>query len=101
MTTLFVYGTLTNPTKVRIVLGHSLEAKPATLYGYEKHGLDILISPSGQVEGFILEVSDEDMKKLDRYEGVAQDVYMLIPVEVECEDKHIPAVAYTLIDKMY
>lgn len=101
MTTLFVYGTLTNPNKVRIVLGHSLEAKPATLHGYQKYGLDILHSPQNSVEGFILEVSDEDMKKFDRYEGVAQDVYTLIPVEVECEDKFIPAVAYTLIDKMY
>lgn len=64
----FVYGTLKNPL-VRLYACACLTSEtPAILSGYRKEGLNIVLDSSSTVEGEILEVSQVELKRFDRYE---------------------------------
>lgn len=64
----FVYGTLRSPWVRRLVMGRGGEAEPARLLGYSKEALDIVPDPEGSTEGYIITVSAEELRRLDRYE---------------------------------
>lgn len=65
---LFVYGTLRYAPVRWIVTGRAGDPEPYTLEGYRKTGLDIKPAPGEKVEGMILTVSTEELRRLDRYE---------------------------------
>lgn len=64
----FVYGTLRYAPVRWIVMGRAGAPEPHTLQGYTKTALDIRPDPEGEVEGFLLKVTDEELRRLDRYE---------------------------------
>lgn len=64
----FVYGTLRSPTVRRVVVGRRVDAQPAVLDGYRREHLNIESADSSYVEGVLLEVSSEELRRLDRYE---------------------------------
>lgn len=70
MHTVFVYGTLRNRLVRRVVIGHSVEVRPATLPGYRKEGLDIVPEPGSHTMGLVFEVGSVALRRLDRYERV-------------------------------
>ncbi len=80
MEKLFTYGTLQNPDTQKQLLGRALGAgQPDTLLGYRLakltgiHYVYSILQPQGgsRVEGLLFEVSSEELKKLDDYEGNA------------------------------
>ncbi len=64
----FVYGTLRYAIVRWVVMGRAGETRPATLEGFQRDSLDIVESPQGSVEGEVIEVSAEELVRLDRYE---------------------------------
>jgi len=64
----FVYGTLRFGIVRWLVYGRWGDPQPAELSGYQREGLDIEPQPGAEVEGLVLTVSSEELKKLDRYE---------------------------------
>ena len=64
----FVYGTLRYPSIRRLVLGRAGDPAHAVLAGYRRVNLDLEPVPGEQVEGVVLEVSAEELARLDRYE---------------------------------
>lgn len=64
----FVYGTLRFAPVRWIVTGRVGEATPYTLAGYRKTGLDLERDPDSEVDGLILRVSSDELRRLDRYE---------------------------------
>jgi gamma-glutamylcyclotransferase (GGCT)/AIG2-like uncharacterized protein YtfP len=68
--TVFVYGTLRNRLVRRVVIGRSVEVRPATLPGYRKEGLDVVPEPGSHTTGLVFEVGGVALRRLDRYERV-------------------------------
>lgn len=66
----FVYGTLSRPWIRWIVMGRSGEQAPARLPGHSRHGLNILPTEGDSVDGYVVEVSAEELRRLDRYENL-------------------------------
>lgn len=64
----FVYGTLRSGFVRWVVLGRSVEARPAVLEGFRREGLDLTEAPGERVAGELIEVSAEELARLDRYE---------------------------------
>jgi len=64
----FVYGTLRFAPVRWIVKGRAGDPPPHTLEGYRKTGLDIRPDPDSEVEGLLLQVSNDELRRLDRYE---------------------------------
>lgn len=64
----FVYGTLKQPLVRRFITGARVPATPAQLPAFKRHGLTIKPKPDAMVEGLLLEVSAQQMRRLDRYE---------------------------------
>lgn len=83
---IFVYGTLLVPEVKREVLGFSPSGKSAVLVGYRKEGLDIIESSNDEVVGEIIEVTEEDLLKLDEYEEVEKGFYRRIKVKIGSEE---------------
>lgn len=73
---LFVYGTLKIPTVQQVVFGRSIMGMPDTLPGYRKnevilglHRYPIAVpDPDGHVDGFLLELTPEELARGDAYE---------------------------------
>ncbi|RUR32570.1 gamma-glutamylcyclotransferase family protein [Vreelandella nanhaiensis] len=64
----FVYGTLRYTAIRWVVMGGSGNPQAAALDGYQRNGLDLSPQPGSRVEGLKLEVSTEQLERLDRYE---------------------------------
>lgn len=64
----FVYGTLRFAPVRWIVKGRAGDPEPHVLKGYRKTGLDVQSDPDSEVEGLLLKVSNEELRRLDRYE---------------------------------
>lgn len=61
---------------------------------------DIVLSPGSTVEGVLYQLSEDDLKKLDHFEGVAQGVYRRKDVAVEDQDGFRQrAICYEVIEK--
>jgi gamma-glutamylcyclotransferase (GGCT)/AIG2-like uncharacterized protein YtfP len=77
----FVYGTLTDAERARSLLDDFDFLGSATLEGLHRvAGAYPTLAPGGRVEGRIL-VTD-DLASLDRYEGVADGLYVRVAVPV-------------------
>jgi gamma-glutamylcyclotransferase (GGCT)/AIG2-like uncharacterized protein YtfP len=64
----FVYGTLRSPTVRRVVIGRRGDAQPAVLDGFRRRHLNIEPAVGEYVEGAVLEISSDELRRLDRYE---------------------------------
>lgn len=78
MQNLFVYGTLKDPKVQKEVIGREVEAKEDILKGYSKGEIiiegkiyPILVKGTGEISGLVLQVTNEELKKLDEYETAA------------------------------
>lgn len=64
----FVYGTLRSGFVRWVVMGRSVESRPVVLEGFRREGLDLTEAPGERVVGELIEVSAEELARLDRYE---------------------------------
>lgn len=64
----FVYGTLTHAPVRWLVYGRAGSPEAAILPGFRKRELDLVAQQGHQVEGLVLNVSEEELAALDRYE---------------------------------
>lgn len=64
----FVYGTLRFDIVRWAVMGRAGQTRPAVLEGFRREGLDVDRAPGAEVEGEVVEVSAEQLARLDRYE---------------------------------
>lgn len=65
---IFVYGTLRLGPVRWIVMGRAGDSEPAVLEGFRREGLDLTEAPGEHVEGEVIEVSAQELARLDRYE---------------------------------
>ena len=100
MTTVFLYGTLRDPDVQEIVIGKSFPERKALLKGFkavfvlgevfpkylEDERFDLL--------GTLVDVDDEQLKKIDIFEGVAGGDFVKEEVTVECDDQQVKALTY-------
>lgn len=87
---LFVYGTLLDERFVGHLLEHPVASEPAELRGFRIAELPafqwpVLVAVDGAVASGSLyrDLSLEDLRRLDLYEGVAEGLYIRLEVEVE------------------
>lgn len=66
----FVYGTLKSAALRWLVMGRAGQPAQYTLQGFERQGLDIAEDPDASVDGLLLQVSAEELRRLDRYERI-------------------------------
>lgn len=77
MTKLFVYGTLLDPHIQKKVFSRQIEGSYDNLIGYRKihrqfsDGIypDLIEDCNSVVKGMVFQITDEDLKKCDLYEG--------------------------------
>ncbi|UIP00511.1 gamma-glutamylcyclotransferase [Halobaculum sp. CBA1158] len=100
----FVYGTLTEPARVRDLLDSFAFVGAATLSGLRvvEGRYPTLAPPTGDgsvaddpaVGGRLLRVDEDGLAALDEYEGVADDLYVRVPVPLfDAEGERDGAVA--------
>lgn len=85
---IFAYGTLSDSKVQMRIWGRLTSGKADILNGYEKSEIDtsdgkfplIIPSKTKSVPGIIIEVSDEELQKIDEYEG---EEYKRIEVETQ------------------
>lgn len=77
MEALFVYGTLQSAKIQQVLLGRTLDMQPATLPDYHKNtdGMYPVAHPQdgSHIDGQVLQVSTDELAKLDHYEGAAYE----------------------------
>lgn len=98
----FAYGSNLNKEQMKRRCPDSKPLTRATLKGYRlvfNRYLDIIESPDSEVVGALYEISEEDLRNLDRYEGFPK-YYDRIDVDVEDErgNRYI-AFAYEMVRK--
>ncbi len=64
----FVYGTLRRPTVRFLVIGRAVDTREAALPGFRKERLNIVADPQALIEGELMEVEIDELRRLDRYE---------------------------------
>lgn len=65
---LFVYGTLRHAPVRWLVYGRAGDPEPVRVAGYRREGLDLVADADASVEGLLLKVNAEELRRLDRYE---------------------------------
>lgn len=98
---LFVYGTLLDETFLGHLLEKPVSSVPAHLLDFELLWLQgfpyptVFAAPGEQVEGRLYRnLTWEDYRRLDAYEGVGEGLYQRIAVEVQVEEGAAPESAY-------
>lgn len=79
MEVLFVYGTLKESKVQKEIMGRAVRGTPDTLEGYSKSQITIegesfpiaVKNPKGNIEGLVLELAGEELKKIDEWETAA------------------------------
>jgi gamma-glutamylaminecyclotransferase len=81
----FVYGTLTDPTRAREVLDATPEfVADAVVVGCHRVDGDYpTLVPGGTCEGRLLRVQKPDLHRLDAYEGIDRGLYTRVSVPFE------------------
>ena len=98
-TTLFVYGTLQHAPLLEHLLGRAPVLRPATLHGWRASRLRGRVYPglvpadSGSASGHLIEVTDDELEVLDRFEGPQ---YRRIAVRVEIDGDEVEVAAWRL-----
>jgi len=91
----FVYGTLTDPEVAGRVLDSFVYRGRATLVGcHRADGSYPTLVPGGEVTGRLLET--DEVATLDRYEGVADGLYVRVSIPFESPDTS-PATVETYV----
>lgn len=81
----FVYGTLLSSTVRKNVCGSDIDIEGnKILHGYIKKGLNIIEDKNSSVCGGIIEVNDDQLVRLNQYEGLGH-LYHMIDVTVDGE----------------
>ena len=78
---LFVYGTLQIPTVQQVVFGRSILGMPDTLPGFRKSAINLeghiypiaVRDGDSHIDGFLLELTPEELARGDDYETSAYD----------------------------
>jgi cation transport regulator ChaC len=106
----FAYGSNLKRERLKKRIGKWRKERKAILRDYElvfgkgwgghfTGKANIQKKPKGRVEGVIYLVTEQQLKKLDRREGVPW-VYERITVKVESEGERIPAETYRMVEMM-
>ena len=100
----FAYGSNLDIDRFRKRIGTWQENKRATLKDYRlsfdsRGKADILERRGERVWGAVYEVSEAQLGILDDFEGVHSGVYKRVRVNVECDGKTEPAIAYVKVEK--
>lgn len=103
MTRYFAYGSNLSRFQMAARCPGAIAGGPATLQGWRwlimKRGYaTIAPEPGAKVYGCLWDLSEEDERILDRYEGVAQGVYRKQKITVETPKGPQPAMAYVATD---
>lgn len=88
----FAYGTLLLPGVQEMVIGRQIEGKPDRLAGHRKSSVrdgetsypNIVSADGEHVDGYILEVSQDELARMDMYEG---GIYTRLKVTLESGTK--------------
>jgi len=101
----FAYGSNLDMDRFRKRIGVWQETKRATLKDYRlsfdsRGKADILEQKGERVWGAVYEVTEDQLKILDGFEGVHNGIYKRIHVNVECRGKTEPAIAYVKVKKI-
>lgn len=75
MHNIFVYGTLLNRDTLESIVGSSKTTYGDVLLNYRKVGLNVIEEEGSEVQGATFEVNDDELARLDAYEGVAHGLY--------------------------
>ena len=102
MNRIFVYGTLKSEKVQRELFGKVLKKAPARLENYAlfeaEDGWYFVREEKGKsVEGFIIEMDDDDLKICDAFEYYPE-MYQKRPVEVVTGEKKVEAYIYVRVD---
>lgn len=78
MQNLFVYGTIKDPEVQKRVIGRVAESQNDSLEGYSKSSIvlkgitySILVKGTEEIEGVVLQVTEDELKKFDVFETTA------------------------------
>ncbi|KXA95591.1 hypothetical protein AKJ36_00160 [candidate division MSBL1 archaeon SCGC-AAA259I07] len=89
----FAYGSLMNPKFVEELLGKSVKLVPAKLEGYKKVQTPgrkypaAVKHPTSSIKGeLLLNLSSEDVKKIDKWEETPENLYVRIKAPVMTKD---------------
>jgi gamma-glutamylcyclotransferase (GGCT)/AIG2-like uncharacterized protein YtfP len=97
---LFVYGTLQHPPLLDHLLGRLPELGPALVTGWRAARLQGRVYPGlvpgGSARGHVLEVDDDELAVLDRFEGPQ---YEQVGVVASVAGEEVPALAWRLRDE--
>jgi len=100
---MFVFGTLRGESCRASHDVYPDEVLDAKLHGFRKEGLNIIENPEQVVEGNYFLVTESELQRLDRYEGVDHGFYhrFLVNVEVNGEQKraYVYQICGTELDK--
>ena len=105
-THIFVYGLLTFPEVVTAITGRTIPAKHAVLPGFRRYGLTksplatpvpVLLPEEGfrQTGQLLLDVSAEEVEKLDFFEDLDSGHYEKTAVRVEVGGEWLSAFCYS------
>jgi len=104
----FAYGSNMSARRIRHRLGWSPSRIAVTLQDYllafNKQSADggkanIKVSSGDEVEGILYFVKEDDLLTMDTYEGVAEQQYKRLDIEViDLSGRAIPAVAYVALN---
>jgi gamma-glutamylcyclotransferase (GGCT)/AIG2-like uncharacterized protein YtfP len=104
MTNLFVYGTLIDDAAIRSVLGRVPRSRVAVLRGFRRvaheKGPWVVAEPdpAAQIQGKVLEgLSEGEVDRFDKFEGVDLGLYRRIPVHVEVGAVRVEAWTYVRV----
>lgn len=101
----FVYGSLLDVDFLARLLEHDVEAEPARLHGFrvatlERFDWPVLVpgETGGSVTGKLYRgLHREDLRRLDLYEGTAEDLYQRVGVNVVPDSTGVPETAWTYV----
>lgn len=94
---LFVYGTLMDASTLRALGVRPDSTQYATLMGFRKEGLNIIEDENSFTNGHLLLISEQELKRLDRYESIDSDAgYYRFLVNVAIEGGWMRAYVYKI-----
>ena len=94
---MFVFGTLRNESCRESHDVYPPKVQEATLEGFRKQNLNILEEEESTVPGNYFLVTESELKRLDKYEGIDVGFYHRFLVNVDVEGEQKRAYAYQII----
>ena len=94
---MYVFGTLRNQSTREMLDVYPTEIQEATLEGFRKEGLNIIEDENSSVPGDYFMVTQDELERLDRYEGLDRNFYHRFLVNVMVDGKEKRVYAYQII----